>query len=111
MATRDSCVCGWYSTSKDPRASSRAVVSHMKRCTHRERRAAGVKNLAKRGISHTDVGGAEGDLLEPPQKVPRLSVVRISNGDSVASKELLIDLGNRSSPHRRSWLRRPLDPL
>jgi hypothetical protein len=83
----------------------------MKKCAHRERRAAGVKNLAKRGISHTDVGGAEGDILEPPQKVPRLSVVRISNGGSMAFKELLIDRGNRWSPHRRSWLRRPLDPL
>jgi hypothetical protein len=83
----------------------------MKRCTHWERRAEGVKNLAKQGISHTNVGGAEGDILEPPQKVLRLLVVRISNGDSVASKELLIDLENRSSPHWRSWLRRPLDPL
>jgi hypothetical protein len=92
MATRDSCVCGWISKSKDPRASSRAVVGHMKKCTHREERAAGVKNLAKRGISHTGVDNAKGGASEPPQKVPRLTAVSVGNRDPTACEEPLMDL-------------------
>jgi len=53
----------------------------MKKCPLRPEKAIGTKNLIKRGISDTDMGGTEEVFLEPPQKVLRLSVVSIGNGN------------------------------
>jgi hypothetical protein len=47
----------------------------MKKCPLRAERAMETRNLTKRGISDIGIDNTEGALLEPPQKVPRLSAV------------------------------------
>jgi hypothetical protein len=79
MASFVSCSkCTWVYRGKSEATCSRAATSHMLKCEHREGNAAAGLRLAKRGIPDVDMGGADGDLLEPPQKVPRLLVVSVS---------------------------------
>jgi hypothetical protein len=80
MVSLESCKCGWLNKSQNRSSSSRAAVSHLKKCSLRQNKAAETKSLSKRGISDTDMGGAEDVLLGPPQKVPRLLVVSVRNG-------------------------------
>jgi len=75
MSSLDTCKCGWKSRSRNPNASSRAAVIHMRKCPLREGNAAETMNLPKRGIPDEDSGSIEGASVEPPKKVQRLQVV------------------------------------
>jgi hypothetical protein len=65
----------------------------MKKCPNRKEKAMEMKNLAKRGLSDTDIDSAEGALSEPPQKVPRLLVVSAGGGSICGILERVNELG------------------
>jgi hypothetical protein len=85
MVSFDSCECGWKSQKKDVSSSSRAAVSHMKRCPLRKQKATESSTLSKRGISDSETIGVEDVLLEPPQKIPRLLPVSVNNFKTIQS--------------------------
>jgi hypothetical protein len=83
MVLHNTCECGWKS--KTQSSSTRAIVAHMKTCPLREKGAKGKKTLNKRGAPEANINSMEGASLEPPHKVPRLSVVSVGDGDGRAA--------------------------
>jgi hypothetical protein len=70
------CVCGWKRDS-NPHSTSRSAVAHMRTCSRRKEMAQERRDNPKRRISEAGLGESEDNLVEHPQKNPRLSQVGV----------------------------------